>query len=243
MADIETEKTGVPDTGGLVVDDAGGVGAGAPETAAELADIPVEPAVEEGGCADAPEEAADCRDGLLSAMEKGFSGLELSLSGLRELTENMSSQLERNRRLEEHIDKLHAENQNYKSGLLKKILMPFVNEIIFMIDNYAQLNKNYAEKDISQIDTAKLLKQFGDIVGDLENALYKNGVEAYESEEGAAVDFVRQKVVKTVLTDDPQKHKTVCARVKKGFTLEDKIIRQEQVSCYKFENNPSTKQE
>jgi molecular chaperone GrpE len=121
--------------------------------------------------------------------------------------------------------------------------MPLVNEIIFLIDGYTQLRKGYAEKEMSEIDTKKLLKQFGEVADDLENALYKNGIEAYEAEEGAMVDFSKQKIIRTVPTNDPEKDKTVCLRLKKGFILEDKIIRQEQVSCYKFEEQPLNKKE
>jgi molecular chaperone GrpE (heat shock protein) len=175
--------------------------------------------------------------------DEKLDALKQALSALQELTENISFKIDHDKHREELIDKLHDENQSYKSDLYKKLLMPLVNEIIYLIDGYTQLRKVYAEKDISQIDTQKLLKQFGEVADDLENALYKNGIEPYEAEEGTVVDFARQKILKTVPTDDPKKDKTVCDRLKKGFILEEKIIRQEQVSCYKFEENLSTKKE
>jgi molecular chaperone GrpE (heat shock protein) len=167
--------------------------------------------------------------------DEKFSALKNGLSALQALTEEISHKLDHNQHREELITKLHDENQSYKSGLYKKLLLPLVNEIIFLIDGYTQLRDGYAKKDISEIETQKLLKQFGEIVDDLENALSKNGIESYSAEEGTAVDTGRQKILKTVPTDDPKKDKTVCVPLKKGFILEDKIIRQEQVSCYKFE--------
>jgi len=187
-----------------------------------------------------PEDAAiPLSDDVASELDT----LKGDISALRELTESISLKLDNNQHREGLIDRLHAENQSYKSDMYRKLLMPLVNEIIFIIDNYTQLGRSYADKNISEIDTEKLLKQFGGIVEDLENALYKNGIEAYEAGEGSAVDFTKQKVIKTVSTDNPEKDKTVCSRLKKGFIMEEKIIRQEQVSCYKYENNLSPKQE
>jgi len=119
--------------------------------------------------------------------------------------------------------------------LFRKIVSPFVNEIISFIDDYSSLFKRHSESELSEIDTAKLLKQFGNISENLEELLDKNGIESFRVE-GNAIDFSKQKVIKTVPTDDPEKDKTVYERIKKGFIMEGKIIRQEHISCYKFEN-------
>ncbi|MDR0537644.1 MAG: nucleotide exchange factor GrpE [Tannerellaceae bacterium] len=161
------------------------------------------------------------------------------LSEIKNLLSELSSQFESKLKYDKHkdeiIDKLHAENQAYKNDLLKKIVMPFVNEIIFLIDDYSNLLKKYTETDISEIDTTKLLKQFGNIPDDLEELLNKNGIESFNVE-GEVIDFAKQKVIKTVSTNIPEKDKTVCDQIKKGFIMDGKIIRQEFVSCYKFEN-------
>jgi molecular chaperone GrpE len=182
---------------------------------------------------------------VLEEEKAPINNVVLRLDSIKQLTENIAFQLEHNKRKEELIDKLHAENQGYKNGMYQKLVMPFVNENIFLIDNYTKLCKGYEGKDTSEIDVNKLLRQLGDIVEDLENTLYKNGIEAYESEVGAEVDFAKQKIVKTVLTNEQEKDKTVCESLKKGFVLDEKIIRQEQISCYKYEvnnTNPTEKE-
>ena len=103
-----------------------------------------------------------------------------------------------------------------------------------MLDDYSILFKKHSESDINEVDVPKLLKQFGGISEDLENLLYKNGIDIY-SVEGEQFDSSKQKVIKTIPTDDPLKDKTVCEKLKKGFVLDGKIIRMEHVSCYKFE--------
>jgi molecular chaperone GrpE len=114
--------------------------------------------------------------------------------------------------------------------------MPFINEIIFFFFFYSNLYRKYSDTDISEVDTAKLLKQFGNISEDLEELLIKNGIESF-SIENDTVDFSKQKVIKTVTTCEQEKDKTVCDRLKKGFMMDGKIIRQEWISCYKYDNN------
>ena len=154
---------------------------------------------------------------------------------LIDLSKNFESKLKYDKHKDEIIDKLHAENQSYKNDLLKKTVMPFVNEVIFLIDDYSNLYKKYSNTDISEIDNAKLLKQFGNILEDLEELLIKNGIEAF-SVENETVDFSKQKIIKTVPTSEQDKDKTVCERFKKGFMMDGKMIRQEWISCYKYEN-------
>jgi molecular chaperone GrpE (heat shock protein) len=170
-------------------------------------------------------------------------GLKQEILSLRELLESISFKLDQGQHKESLIDKLHAENQAYKNDLYKKFIMPIVNEIMFIMDNYAKLGKEYKKKDAAELDPKKLLSQFSDIVEDLENALSKNGIEAYESAEGSAVDLTKQKVAKAIPTSEQEKDKTVCESLKKGFILDEKILRQEQVTCYKYENTLSPKQE
>ena len=162
------------------------------------------------------------------------------LSEIKDLLINLSNHFESKLKYDKHkdeiIDKLHAENQSYKNDLLKKTVMPFVNEVIFLIDDYSKLYRTYSETNISEIDTAKLLKQFSNISEDLEELLNKNGIEAF-SVENETVDFSKQKVIKTIPTSEQEKDKTVCERLKKGFMMDGKMIRQEWISCYKYENN------
>jgi len=171
-----------------------------------------------------------------SSQKESIVNPELTL--IKDLISDLSAQFESKIKYDKHkeeiIDKLHSENQAFKNDLYKKLILPLVNEIIFMLDDYSILFKKHSESDINEVDVPKLLKQFGGISEDLENLLYKNGIDVY-SVEGEQFDSSKQKVIKTIPTDDPLKDKTVCDKLKKGFVLDGKIIRMEHVSCYKFE--------
>jgi molecular chaperone GrpE len=171
-----------------------------------------------------------------SSQKESIVNPELTL--IKDLISDLSAQFESKIKYDKHkdeiIDKLHSENQAFKNDLYKKLILPLVNEIIFMLDDYSILFKKHSESDINEVDVPKLLKQFGGISEDLENLLYKNGIDVY-SIEGEQFDSSKQKVIKTIPTDDPLKDKTVCEKLKKGFVLDGKIIRMEHVSCFKFE--------
>jgi molecular chaperone GrpE (heat shock protein) len=171
-------------------------------------------------------------------IEKKLCDIGSDIANIKIQTENIFSELERDKHLQGHIDKLYAENKIYKEGISKKILMPLVKEIIDISDNYSMLYKNHS-KNVSEINTTKLLEQFGKIASYLEKALYKNGIETYYSKEGTAVDFNRQEPIETSPTNDPKKDNTVRECIKKGFILDNVIVRQEQISCYVYENNQS----
>jgi len=175
-------------------------------------------------------------DTFQSSQKASIVNPELAL--IKELISDLSLQFESKIKYDKHkeeiINKLHSENQAFKNDLYKKLILPLVNEIIFMLDDYSILFKKHSESEINEVDVPKLLKQFGGISEDLENLLYKNGIDVY-SVEGEQFDSSKQKVIKTIPTDDPLKDKTVCEKLKKGFVLDGKIIRMEHVSCFKFE--------
>ncbi|MHC1690658.1 MAG: nucleotide exchange factor GrpE [Bacteroidales bacterium] len=175
-------------------------------------------------------------DTLQSLQKESIINPELTLikAQISDLSAQFESKIKYDKHKEEIIDKLHSENQAFKNDLYKKLILPFVNEIIFMLDDYSILFKKHSETGINEVEVPKLLKQFGGISEDLENLLYKNGIDVY-TVEGEQFDSSKQKVIKTIPTDDPLKDKTVCDKLKKGFVLDGKIIRMEHVSCYKFE--------
>ena len=65
----------------------------------------------------------------------------------------------------------------------------------------------------------------------IEDILYRQGVEPFRLE-GEEFDPRRQRAVTTVPTEDPQRNKTIAARLRPGFQAGDKLIRPEIVSVH-----------
>ena len=164
----------------------------------------------------------------------------LEVNKLTNLLNNLSNDFNIKLKYDKHkdiiIDKLHAENQILKDNLYKKIMIPIVNNLIILIDDYTKLTIEYNNKISDESDNYKqLLKHFGNIIEDLTYVLSVIGVEELITTHDK-LDATKQKVIKIVNTDNPTLDKTICEKIKKGFTFEDKIMRPEIVSCYKYIN-------
>jgi molecular chaperone GrpE len=131
---------------------------------------------------------------------------------------------------EKVVDRLHAELQEYKQGLLLGILKPVFVDLIQLHDD---MGKMVAAQGETEGEIARLL---GLIVGfqqGIEDILYRQGVEPFALE-GDAFDPRRQRALSTIATDDPERNKRVATRLRKGFQAGDKVIRPEMVTVYAY---------
>ena len=58
-------------------------------------------------------------------------------------------------------------------------------------------------------------------------------VSKYETDD-TVLDAKRQKIIKTVLTDDTAKNNTIESKLSDGYIFKNKIIKYEKVSVYKI---------
>lgn len=150
-----------------------------------------------------------------------------------ELAQHFEAKLKYDKHKELIIDRLHKENQAFKEDLYKKLLKPLLMEIIMLYDDYSRLSHQYAAMPSEDETCKKMLHHFGMIHQDLEDILYKYGVEAFEVA-GETLDASRQKVIQTVPAADASLDKTLCQRLKKGFEWEGTLLRPEHISCYVY---------
>jgi molecular chaperone GrpE len=131
---------------------------------------------------------------------------------------------------EKVVDRLHAELQEYKQGLLLGILKPVFVDLIQLHDDMGKMTtaQGQAEGDI-----ANLLDLIRGFQQGIEDILYRQGVEPF-SLEGDAFDPRRQRALSTVPTDSPERNKQVATRLRKGFQAGDKVIRPEMVTVYSY---------
>ncbi len=131
---------------------------------------------------------------------------------------------------EKVVDRLHAELQEYKQGLLLGILRPVFVDLIQLHDD---IGKMVAAQGPAEGEVARLLEIMQGYQQAIEDILDRQGVEAFQ-EEGETFDPRRQRAVATVPTDDPGLAKTIAGRLRKGFRTVsgDRLIRPEIVSVY-----------
>lgn len=150
---------------------------------------------------------------------------------LKELSEKFDKKIAVDTHKNELFDKMYTELSSYKTDIYSKMLKPIIMDIIMCIDD---MNKMF--KGIEKDNVEKLLKTLNDIPDELLEILERNGVEAYY-DEADIFNPKTQRVLKTILTEDPEQDNKIESRVRQGYKWGDKILKPEMIQCYKYSQN------
>ena len=126
------------------------------------------------------------------------------------------------------FDKMYDELASYKKDLYAKLVGPFINETISLLDDYERL----VDK-IDSIDKEKLVRYVKGIPDDLENLLENNGVERY-CDDTEKFNPKTQRVVKTIFTGDIGLDNIIAERIRKGYRWNGVMLKPEMVKIFKF---------
>jgi molecular chaperone GrpE len=172
-------------------------------------------------------------DPVLEAMATLGDGLNRKLDALATVFDR---EIRAESTREKVVDRLHAELQEYKQGLLLGILRPVFVDLIQLHDDMGKMVAAQAEADG---EVARLLALIRGFQQGIEDILYRQGVEPFTQPDDA-FDPRRQRALSTVATVDPDRNKRVAARLRKGFQAGDKVIRPEMVTVYSYKERPAT---
>lgn len=171
-------------------------------------------------------------------------GQQQILEKLKELQESFDTKLKYDAKKNEIIDKQFSELDKFKSGLVEKVSMQIINDLINEIDSISKLIKFYESAEFTEENFKKLLKVLRDMPTTLCDLLEKYGVMSYSSSVGVPFNPKRQRVLRTTETGEKEKDKTVRELLRMGFEKEfesqgeevakAKIIRPEMVDVFVF---------
>ena len=178
---------------------------------------------------DAPISGPTEQDTILNDIAASLSALEKKADTMQS---DFQSKLKYDAYKDKIIDTLHAELQRYKNDLLTSLLRPIYMDIIELVDDTRKLLKDLDKRDASE-QPEQMKKIITNFPGDLEDLLYKHTVEIAVSD-ATLFNPTVQKAIKVVPTDDEALDKTICERIKNGYSLNGKLIRHEIVSVYQF---------
>jgi molecular chaperone GrpE len=171
-------------------------------------------------------------DSTLEAIATLGEGLNRKLDALSTLFDR---EIRAEATREKVVDRLHAELQEYKQGLLLGILRPVFIDLIQLHDD---MGKMIAAQPEPEGEVARLLELIRGFQQGIEDILYRQGVEPFAQADDA-FDPRRQRALSTVPTEDSTLNKRVAARLRKGFQSGDKVIRPEMVTVYSFKEKPA----
>ncbi|MCC6463688.1 MAG: nucleotide exchange factor GrpE [Saprospiraceae bacterium] len=167
-----------------------------------------------------------------SVWEKSFEQLSSEFESFKSLIkDHLDRQIEQNRFKDETIDRLQKIVNEYEKGFIEKIREPLLMDIIFFKDSFDKFKDKFEES----ADT--LIKEINMFDEELEEVLYANGITLVESD----TDFYNreiQLVKKKIPTNQIEEDKRVAKILKKGYIMDNKILRKEEIAILVFEENP-----
>lgn len=173
------------------------------------------------------EEAAPEASGKMSA-----ESAEAILKALEGLQKEFKEKLLVDHHKDQLIDKLHDEVVQYQNGVVNKVVDTMAVDIIQLADNVRKTRAVYSEKEANADNFTKLLRVVNGLYEDLQDILYRQGIEPY-TVEGHDVDPRRQTIIASVPTDDESKHNKIAARTAEGYEREDgSVLRRERVKIF-----------
>jgi molecular chaperone GrpE (heat shock protein) len=154
---------------------------------------------------------------------------------LAELKDDFLGKLKYDAHKDKVIDKLHQELQEYKQDIVKKHILSIVLDVVKVADDIRKWLTYFRSLDVSQRDPVKLFRYLEAIPSDLEDIFYWQGVKPYSSNDDV-FNPAKQRAIKKIPTGDPSKDKTIAKSLRPGYEWEDKVIRQEMVAVYVYED-------
>ena len=128
---------------------------------------------------------------------------------------------------------MHKKLAKYQDDALKAVIEPFISELIILLENVRQYER-FTPEEATPENYAKLRKRLADVRGDIEDILEEMDVSKYETDDQVP-DTKRQKIIKTVRTEDASKNNTIESKLSDGYIYGNKIIKYEKVAVYKAE--------
>lgn len=196
---------------------------------------------------DEPDTTGGKNDSSDACGETGSAPVSEMLSNLDAIDrklERLSVDFESKLKYDEHknriIDDLHRELQAHRDGVIKKHLNSMISDIIKIIDDIRKYKRHWESQAPSEETAANLLDFMDQIASDLEDLFSWQGVVAFTCDQNT-FDSTRQRILKKVDTDDPEKNKQVAQSLRPGYEWDGKIIRPEMVSVYVYNEATPTK--
>jgi molecular chaperone GrpE len=152
--------------------------------------------------------------------------LQRTLQRLQRLEDKFDSKIRNDESREAIVDRLHAEVQEYRADLLLKVLKPVLLDLIALHDDIGKIVALAAAPN-SDLEK-RLLHQVQGFQKDIEDILYRHGVEQYRCP-GNEFDPRRQRAARTMPAPHPDLESKVTDRLRVGFACGEKVLRPEHV--------------
>ena len=157
------------------------------------------------------------------------------LSLLQQIVQDFETKFKYDATKQEQIDKLHKENMEYRSGILEQLKRSLILAVIAQIDAAEKQIAFFGTQEFSEENYRKLLGFYQDTTDDFQNTLRQQfDTTVFRCEPDTPFDPVRQRALKTISAEEPEKHKLVKRSLRPGYELDGSILRPEMVEVYVY---------
>lgn len=167
----------------------------------------------------------------LSAELNNSGSQYLVLQNLQQLVKLFQDKISEDQHKEKLFDELHYELQQYKNDFYGSLTIGLERDVIQVIDDVVKSVQRYRSLEPTAENYGKLLSLLSGVETDLEDLLYRHGVEPFADKD---VDVTRQKILNAIPTEDPGKDKRIAESLARGWEKSGKIIRPQRVSVYVY---------
>jgi molecular chaperone GrpE (heat shock protein) len=181
-----------------------------------------QPAVE----ADGPDDTPDRPEG--AGGDEPLSALRLELAGL-------SAEISR---FHDVVDRLHAENQDLRSGQLDRIVDPILRDLVKLAGDFRRRGQTW-ETGRAEAGPADVAKVCRDVAEDADMILERHGVEALVPEPGTHFDRRDHRAAGVEPTADPALDGTIAETRRPGYRFGARVIQFPEVAVHRFAAEPS----
>ncbi len=150
---------------------------------------------------------------------------------VRILVEKLENKLALDRFREQQIDKMHAELESHRQGLVDRLLLPLVTGIVRLHDSVSRLQTVLSNEPPDKLTPERLLKMVDNFREDLELVLDHGGIQLF-TEPSEVLNPHRQLAQKMVPTPDETLVGRIVERLRPGFERDGRVIQKERVSVY-----------
>ena len=150
-----------------------------------------------------------------------------------ELTDHFEGKIKYDEHKNRIIDDLHEQLQDFRDGIIKKHLLSIITDIIKIIDDTRKFKSHYTHADPAENAAALMIDFMDQIISDLEDLFTFQGVYPFTCA-GDTFDSHRQRIIKRIDTDLPEKNRLVAESLRPGYEWEGKVIRPEMVAVYMY---------
>jgi molecular chaperone GrpE len=169
-------------------------------------------------------------------LPKDIAFLRESLSSIEAIASVLQKDFETKIKYDESkertINLLHQELQGHRNNLNFQHLRPLVMELVSLYDD---MSKAVIKYDVESQSTE--LKCFSTEIShflqDIEDMLSRHGFEIYQTDSDI-FDRTLQNAQKSIEINNPDLDKHIASRVRKGLRYDERVVRPEMVTVYKY---------